>query len=72
MSHITNSNRIQRDTARVNELLDLLREQPILSHAEVVKTLAERWDKSTDTVTRVFQYAQRKKLVTKKTMWVVK
>lgn len=72
MSELTNAKRITREQARLNDLMDLLREKPTLTYAEVLRTLSELWGVSTDTVTVVTQYAQRKKLIARKTVWTVK
>lgn len=71
MSEWTNAKRIARDQARINDLMDLLRENPTLSYAEILSKLAKLWGVSTDTVTGVIQYAQRKKLVVRKVIWNV-
>lgn len=71
MSELTNAKRIARDQARINDLMDLLREKPTLTYAEVLSELAKLWGVSTDTVTGVIQYAQRKKLVVKRVVWAV-
>lgn len=71
MSELTNAKRIARNQARINDLMDLLREKPTLSYAEVLNELAKLWGVSTDTVTGVIQYAQRKKLVVRKVIWNV-
>lgn len=72
MSDKTNAKRIEREQARVNELLDLLRESPTMLYAEVLSTLSKQWGVSTDTVKHVFQFVQRKKLVKKQAYWSVK
>ena len=71
MSELTNAKRIARDQARINDLMDLLRQKPTLTYAEILKELAKLWGVSTDTVTGVIQYAQRKKLVVRKVIWNV-
>ncbi len=71
MSELTNAKRIARNQARINDLMDLLREKPTLSYAEILNELAKLWGVSTDTVTGVIQYAQRKKLVVRKVVWNV-
>lgn len=71
MSELTNAKRIARDQARINDLMDLLREKPTLTYAEILNELAKLWGVSPDTVTGVIQYAQRKKLVVRKVIWNV-
>jgi DNA-binding IclR family transcriptional regulator len=66
-----NAKRIERTQNRALEILDLLREEPNLTYPQILKTLAKRWDKSEDTVKRVFQYLQRQGLVKSEKVWKV-
>ncbi len=73
MTDLTNYNarRQQRQQARVNELMDLLRDEPQMTRAEVLHTLCKRWKVSEDTVKVTWQFALRKKIITSKTVWHV-
>lgn len=71
MSEKTNAARIQRETSRTNELLDLLREDSC-TYGEAINTLATRWNVSHDTVKHVIQYAKKKKLIVSKNIMVVR
>ena len=65
-----NARRRERAQARVNELMELVREKPKLTDRQIVSTLAKRWRVSTRTVRVTMQYCKRKKLIRMEKVWM--
>jgi len=61
-----NSRRIARTEARVNEILDYLRENPKATQKTMLKTLARRWKVTMKTAQLPLQWMKRHGLIDSK------
>lgn len=63
--------RYQRTQARINEILDEIRDNPMATEAEIVRMLAKRWNLNRYTVEKIMQYCKREGMITAKRILVV-
>jgi len=61
-----NARRIQRTEARVNEILDYIRENPKATQKTMLKTLARRWKVTMKTAQLPLQWMKRHGLIDSK------
>ncbi len=61
-----NARRIQRTEARVNEILDYIRENPKATQKAMLKTLSRRWKVSMKTAQLPLQWMKRRGLIDSK------